>query len=79
MSKSGFGERGMNILMYTILEILERKNSLVKEQELFNSIKSIMSDISPSEFNKALMNLEIRGLIEVDLMKRGTRVIRLIQ
>ncbi len=79
MSRQSFGEKGLNTLMYAVVELLERKANIVKDQDLFNAIKTVIPDVSFSEFNKALMNLEMDGIIEVDTMKRNTRVIRLVR
>lgn len=77
MSKPLAEGRGLIGLMYLITEILRRKGSVVREQELYNALRSVRPSTSFSEFNKALMTLEVRGVIEVDIAKRNTRIIKL--
>ncbi len=79
MSRPSAEERGLIGLMCLIVETLRRRGSMVKEQELFNVLRSVRPDLSFSEFNKALMTLEVRGVIEVDTARRSTRVIRLVE
>ncbi len=40
---------------------------------LFNIIKSRYPDVSSSEFNKALMELELRGFINVETVERDLK------
>ena len=75
---SALAQRENLPLTFLIVELLKRKNEPVKDIELFNMLKSMVPDVSFAEFNKALMTLEIRGVIEVDLIKKNLRTIRLI-
>ncbi|RLF13423.1 MAG: hypothetical protein DRJ66_07855 [Thermoprotei archaeon] len=65
-------------ITYLIVELLKKRN-IVKDQELYSALKNLVKEISPSEFNKALMTLELRGIIEVDSIKKDMKVIRLIR
>ena len=66
-----------------ILAELIRVKGVSKDRDLYDSIKKILSsfnnDISYSEFNKALMALEIRGFIRVESIRKGTRMIYLVK
>ncbi|RLF21963.1 MAG: hypothetical protein DRN15_03405 [Thermoprotei archaeon] len=65
-------------LDFVIIEILKRKQMPMRDIELYNALKSSFGDISFNELNKALMTLELRGLVEVDVMKKGVRVVRYV-
>ena len=65
-------------ITYLIVELL-RKRDVVKDQELYSTLRSLVPEISILEFNKALMVLELRGLIEVDAIKKDTKVIKLLK
>lgn len=57
-----------------------RKSGAVTDKELYRAVKSAYGvEISFSEFNKALMVLELRGLIAVEPLRKGLRMVRLLQ
>ncbi len=41
-------------------------------------LKYIVPDLSYHDFLKALLTLEVRGLVAVSLIREGVRVVRLI-
>ncbi|RLE51104.1 MAG: hypothetical protein DRJ21_00850 [Candidatus Methanomethylicota archaeon] len=65
-------------LEVSILSIL-RKRKTMRENELFDNLRQQHNNLSPKEFNKALMKLEIWGKILVTVTKRGLRNISLIE
>ncbi|RLF07387.1 MAG: hypothetical protein DRJ64_03120 [Thermoprotei archaeon] len=66
-----------------ILAELIRLNGMSRDKNLYESLKKIYSsmdrDISLSQYNKALMKLEIRGYIRVESIKRGSRMVYLVK
>ncbi|RLF00355.1 MAG: hypothetical protein DRJ63_02720 [Thermoprotei archaeon] len=61
----------------SIRELLEKRHGIVKEEELVSYLKSIYGNFSLSDFKRALMILELRGVIYVEWFKRGSKIIRL--
>jgi DNA-binding PadR family transcriptional regulator len=60
-----------------IIELLRRKKTM-KDSELLKAIRMMYKDVSSREVNKALMYLELNGLIKVSRMKKTTRSIEFI-
>ncbi|MEM2194502.1 MAG: hypothetical protein QXY40_07225 [Candidatus Methanomethylicia archaeon] len=60
-----------------IIELLRRKKTM-KDSELLKAIKMMYKDVSSREINKALMSLELNGLIRVSRMKKTTRNIEFV-
>jgi len=60
-----------------IIELLRRKKT-IKDSELLKAIRMMYKDVSSREINKALMYLELNGLIKVSRMKKTTRNIEFI-
>jgi hypothetical protein len=65
-------------LQMAIIELLERKGSLT-DIELLETLKSssLYKDLSFNELNKALMRMEIGGLISVSPLAKGRRLVQL--
>ncbi|MEM2714305.1 MAG: hypothetical protein QXL45_01105 [Candidatus Bathyarchaeia archaeon] len=63
-----------------ILEILEKKNSLT-DVELLEVLRNTYGykDISFGELNKALMRMEVTGLILVSSLAKGKRLVQLVR
>ncbi|MCQ5337631.1 MAG: hypothetical protein NO475_05525 [Candidatus Methanomethylicia archaeon] len=53
-----------------ILDLLRKKDGSLKDNELFEMLKTMIKDISYSKLNKALMKLELRGKINVSSLKK---------
>jgi Fe2+ or Zn2+ uptake regulation protein len=67
-------------LLNEIIEILrQRKETPIKDEDLFDEIKKENPDISYGQFLKALLSLEVRGMISVSLVKENMRVIVLME
>ncbi|MCS7386934.1 MAG: hypothetical protein NDF55_09455 [archaeon GB-1867-005] len=60
-----------------IITILQRRKAM-REDELFESLKQRFNSVSLREFNKALMKLEIWGVIMVTATKKGLRNVSLL-
>lgn len=54
-----------------ILDLLRRKEGSLKDDELFEMLKSMVKEISLSTFNKVIMKLELTGKINVSSLKKG--------
>jgi len=66
-------------LYYVILEILKKRNAPITDEDLYSEVKkSVDYEIAYSDFLKALMKLEIRGLITVTLIRENVRMINYI-
>lgn len=62
-----------------ITELLEKKQGATTDVELFNALKEIYDDLSFSAFNKALMKLEIEGVVHVSSLTKNKRRIELLR
>ena len=64
--------------IYTaIIEHLERAGSLTQD-ELMKALRETYGDLSVQELNKALMKMEIEGLIRVSQLARGKMMVELV-
>ncbi len=61
-----------------IIEALKRRGGTAKDIDLFEAIRS-EHDVSYSEFLKALMTLEMRGIISVSTMREDLRKVSLLR
>ncbi len=62
---------------FIIVELLEKKGPM-NDDELFRALKDTCGDINLSTFNKALIKLEIEGLIQVTSLRKSKKNIELI-
>ncbi len=60
-----------------ILEILASKGGIVKDREIYEAVREKIP-VSYTDFLKALMDLEIRGLIRVQLLTEDLRTVELV-
>ena len=65
-------------LEYLILEELERRGGRARDAELYEAISG-QTNVTFSELLKALMKLEMQGLIEVVVVKEDVREVRLVK
>jgi len=63
-------------LALIILDLLTKRQGTLKEEELLEMLQAMMKDLSSSELNKQLLELELRGKVNVTTLKKG-RVITL--
>jgi Fe2+ or Zn2+ uptake regulation protein len=61
-----------------IIELLQRKGPAT-DMDLLSMIKEIYSDLSFNIYNKALMRLEIEGLVHVSALTKGKRRVELLK
>jgi hypothetical protein len=61
-----------------ILDLLVKKQGSLKEEELMEMLRAMIKDLSGSQLNRELMDLELRGKINVSTLKKG-RLITLIR
>lgn len=54
-----------------------RKNGRMTDDKLLDYVKASIQDVSMTELNKALMTLEMNGLIYVASYMRGRRLVEL--
>ncbi|ABM81192.1 hypothetical protein [Hyperthermus butylicus] len=64
-------------LYYAIVEELERRGGNAKDIELYRAIRDKF-DVTFSEFLRALMKLEMQGIIYVNVLKENLRNVELI-
>ncbi len=69
-------------LATVIVMELERRRGTAKDRDLYEAVKQILSsfnsDISFSQFNKALMALELQGVIRVEPLRKNVRMVYLV-
>ncbi len=61
-----------------IIDLLGKKQGTLKDEELIEMLRAMLRELSVTELNKALLNLELRGKINVAMIKKG-RVITLLK
>jgi dsRNA-specific ribonuclease len=61
-----------------ILDLLVKKMGNLKEEELMEMLRAMIKDLSGSELNRELMQLELRGKVNVSTLKKG-RLITLVR
>lgn len=65
-------------LQTIIVESLSRNNNAMFDDELQRVIKGIFGDLTRRELNKALMRLELNGLIHVFVVTKQRRRVELV-
>jgi transcription initiation factor IIE alpha subunit len=60
----------------TVIEILVEKGSMT-DTELFETLKAFYKEIGFDDLNKALMNMEVTGLISVSSLTKDRRLVQL--
>lgn len=66
-------------LTFSIMNIVERREGLLLEDDLIRLLENEVGEFSERELNKALMKLEIEGLIHVQAIKKNQRVIKRVK
>ncbi len=61
-----------------LVELIRLRSGTIRDRELYEMVKQIQ-DISYHEFLKALLVLEVRGIISVSLQKENVRIITLLK
>ncbi|MFW9856867.1 MAG: hypothetical protein ACFFFG_17595 [Candidatus Thorarchaeota archaeon] len=65
-------------LTLSIMSIVERREGVLLEDDLIRLLRNDVGEFSERELNRALMKLEIEGLIHVQSIKKNQRVIKSI-
>ena len=66
-------------LTFSIMNIVERREGILLEDDLIRLLESDVGEFSERELNNALLKLEIEGLIIVQSIKKNQRVIKRIE
>jgi len=69
---------GPRPLYLAVVEVLERKGPMADE-ELMEAVSDVYGDISFRELNRALMKLEINGVVRVTRLAKGKRRTELVE
>ncbi|NHJ00646.1 MAG: hypothetical protein EAX86_00830 [Candidatus Heimdallarchaeota archaeon] len=65
-------------LIFSVMNIVERREGVLLEDDLIRLLENDIGEVSERELNQALMKLEIKGLIHVQMIKKNQRVIKRI-
>lgn len=65
-------------LINIIVEMLDLKGGSLTDRELYEAVKMV-HDISYPDFIKALMKLELNGIVRVSTSREGVLIIELAQ
>jgi len=60
-----------------ILDLLSKRQGALMDDELLEMLRAMLKDLSASELNKELLDLELRGKINVARLKKEGRAITL--
>lgn len=60
------------------MNVVERREGVLLENDLIRLLESDVGEFSERELNRALMKLEVKGLIHVQAIKKNQRVIKRI-
>jgi len=60
-----------------MVDMLRQKKGVARDKEIYKMVKAIYKDVSPKEFYKAVMRLELRGLINVSSVSKSVKSLRL--
>ena len=62
-----------------IIDILSKKENAVKDKELYMMLKELIRSMTPKDFSRALMRLELWGFIRVTSFKKTMKLIELLK
>jgi len=62
-----------------ILTVLSKRQGVILEDELFTILKKDYADLSYSSLNKALMELEIQGVLHISQITKSKRKVEIIK
>ena len=57
--------------------MLRQRRGAAKDKEIYRMVKMVYKDISPKEFYKAVMRLELKGVISVSSVSKSVKSLRL--
>ncbi|MEM2920949.1 MAG: hypothetical protein QXF26_01370 [Candidatus Bathyarchaeia archaeon] len=61
----------------SIVELLNKKQGLMMDVELHKALLEVYGDLSMSDLNKALMKLEVEGILRVSGLTKSKRRVEL--
>ena len=62
-----------------IIDILSKKQSAVKDKELYMMLRELIRSVTSKDFSRALMRLELWGFIRVTSHKKTMKLIELLK
>jgi len=57
--------------------MLRQRKGVAKDKEVYRMVKMVYKDVSPKEFYKAVMRLELKGIVTVSSISKSVKSIRL--
>ncbi|MEM0233429.1 MAG: hypothetical protein QXD66_03695 [Candidatus Nezhaarchaeales archaeon] len=57
--------------------MLRQRKGVARDKEVYKMVKAIYKDLSVKEFYKAVMKLELKGLINVSSISKSIKSLRL--
>ncbi len=60
-----------------VIELLQKKQKMQTDADLFQALQEVYSDLSMSELNKTLMKLEVDGVLRVYGLTKSKRRVEL--
>ncbi|MEM1624360.1 MAG: hypothetical protein QXL08_01065 [Candidatus Nezhaarchaeales archaeon] len=60
-----------------IIDMLRQRKGIARDKEVYKMVKAIYKDLSAKEFYKAVMKLELKGLINVSSISKSIKSLRL--
>ncbi len=66
-------------LTFSIMNIVERREGVLLEDDLIRLLENDVGEFSERELNRALMKLEVKGLIHIQTIKKNQRMIKRIE
>lgn len=66
-------------LTFSIMNIVERREGILLEDDLIRLLETDVGEFSQRELNRALMKLEIKGLIHIQSHKKNQRMIKRVE
>ncbi|MGQ9759745.1 MAG: hypothetical protein ACUVQ5_04140 [Candidatus Methanomethylicaceae archaeon] len=67
----GEGDWRAEPLDLIILDLVRKKDGAIRDYELLEMLRTMIKEISVGDLNRALMRLELRGKVNVSLLKKG--------
>ena len=65
-------------LKFVIIELIEKSHGRISLSDLMEKLKEIYNNISINQVNRALMSLEIEGIVHVEAVSPKERIIEKI-
>jgi len=57
--------------------MLRQRKGVARDREIYRMVKMVYKDVSSKEFYKAVMRLELKGLISVSSVSKSVKSLRL--